>query len=266
MVSAPARPAAIAEKYINIRTQNFTRTHARAMQQWLNDGRGSEEDYYKQFRADVERSTKKWEADTAAIDRDPHMSFREKREEKNKLHRMAPSWDLLQEERFIQQWGDPRLKDRGRLETLLIDLESPSWENALRQGEMRVIEKKPWERKFYEAIINPQDGSVPLYMDAADIRVSDTPPTYSGVPAAMVAPDERVLGMPAIPQVEVPEIDPEANTGGAFLTEQQKARVKNHLLTLAKRTCPYCLATFEKGLKPQHVGSAGCKAAQEALK
>lgn len=248
-----------------MRTQSFTRTHARAMQRWIEDGRGTEQDYYAHFRKEVERTTKRWEADCAAIDRDPNLSFREKREEKNKLTRLYPAWTQEQEERFINQWGDPRVNDRGRLETLLIDLESPQWENAMRQGESRIIDKKPWERKFYEAIANPQDGSLPLYMDAAEIRVAESINTPRGRAIEVVSP-ETTRFSPEIP--ELPELDVQApmEAHGIYLTDQQKAAFKKQMETTAKRTCPLCLVTFRGGLKPQHVGSASCKEAQSALK
>ena len=266
MVSAPTRVRApIAEKYINMRTQSFTRTHARALQAWLNEGRGTEEDYYAWFRKEVDRSAKKWADDCAAIDRDPGMNFREKREEKNKLHRFAPAWDLLQEEAFIRQWGDPRKADRGRLESLLIGLESHLWENAVREGQQVVLDKKPWERKFHEAVTNPQDGSVPLFMDAAEIRVAEPYETPRGQDYKVVEPEPQrlTMTMPEIPEVEV---EAPMESHGIFLTEQQKSAFKKQVEMQAKRTCPLCLVTFPKGLKPQHVGSAGCKAAQEALK
>lgn len=256
MVQAPVRTRApIAEKYVNMRTQSFTRTHARAMQQWLDGGRGTEEEYFAWFRKEVERSARRWEADCAAIDRDQNLSFREKREEKNKLNRVYPAWTLEQEERFIELWGDPRQVDRSRLESLLTDLESPQWDNALREGQIRSVPKKEWERKFHEAIMNPQDGSVPLFLAAAEVRTFDRGLETPEIPLVLDTPNYQT---PEVPEVDPPEI------GGAYLTDQQKAEFQAHVIQMAKRTCPLCRVYFPRGLKPQHVGSAGCKSQQEA--
>lgn len=276
MVSAPVRTRApIAEKYIAMRTQSFTRTHAQRLQRWLDDGRGSEADYFSWFRQEVMRTARKWEQDCAAIDRDPNLSFREKRAEKDKLTRLWPSWTMEQEERFIAQWGDPRQVDRGRLEGLLIDLQSPQWDNAMRGGQIQVVDKKEWERKFYDAVVNPQDGSVPLYLSAATVAMPLPNPdtgAFNGIPSSMLPIDSPDLydetglslqyaNVPQPPDVEIkaPEIS------GLYLTDKQQADFKERMQLVMKRTCPLCHTYFPKGLKPQHVGSAGCKDTQEAL-
>lgn len=272
MVSAPVRTRApIAEKYIAMRTQSFTRTHAQRLQRWLDDGRGSEADYFAWFQQEVMRTARKWEQDCAAIDRDPNLSFREKRAEKDKLTRLWPSWTMEQEERFIAQWGDPRRVDRGRLEGLLIDLQSPQWDNAMRGGQIQVVDKKDWERKFYDAVVNPQDGSVPLYMTVAEVAPPVPLPesTFNGSPSSVLPIDDDLDGglslqyanVPQPPEVEIKAPD----LAGLYLTDRQQSEFQEHMKLVAKRTCPLCRAYFPKGLKPQHVGGAGCKAAQEAL-
>lgn len=279
MVSAPVRTRVpVAEKYIAMRTQSFTRTHAQRLQRWLDDGRGSEADYFAWFQQEVMRTARKWEQDCAAIDRDPNLSFREKRAEKDKLSRLWPSWTLEQEERFIAQWGDPRRVDRGRLESLLMDLQSPQWDNAMRAGQIQVVDKKPWERKFYEAVVSPQDGSVPLYMSAAEVPTQspvESPSTISATSASferelpidtLSAFDDPGLSLqyanvpqPPEPDIKAPELS------GLYLTDKQKADFQEHIKLVAKRTCPLCRAYFAKGLKPQHVGSTSCKETQAAL-
>ena len=165
----------VAETYIAARTQSFTRTHARAMQEWIDTG-GTEEAYYERFLDNVKHSEAKWESSVREIDADPNMNFREKREEKNRLTRIWSAWTMDQEERFIRQYGDPREVDRGRLEGFLTDLQSPDWDNAMRMGQMVVIPKHDWEKKFYAALVSPQDGSVPLMMEARAITVASPAP------------------------------------------------------------------------------------------
>ena len=271
MVSAPVRTRApIAEKYIAMRTQSFTRTHAQRLQRWLDDGRGTEADYFAWFRQEVMRTARKWEQDCAAIDRDTNLSFREKRAEKDKLSRVWPSWTLEQEERFIAQWGDPRRVDRGRLEGLLIDLQSPQWDNAMRGGQVQVVEKKEWERKFYDAVANPQDGSVPLYMNATEVAAPApevAPPIERELPIDTTFSYEDAgfsmqgATIPTAPEVDVKPPD----VAGLYLTDRQQAAYKEHMQTVMKRTCPLCHQYFPKGLKPQHVDGAICKAMQESL-
>lgn len=263
MVSAPVRVRApIAEKYIAMRTQSFTRTHQLRLQRWIDESRGTEAEYFAWFRQEVNRMARKWEQDVAAIEGDPNLSLSAKQAERNKLTRLWPSWTLEQEERFIAQWGDPRNVDRGRLEALLIDLQSPQWDNAMRAGQMQVVNKTEWQRKFYGAVVNPQDGSVPLYMNAADITPA---PSVSEFDAA----DEEYLPLdiPETPrETTLPTGDIKApEVAGLYLSEKQQAEFAAHIQLVAKRTCPVCRTYFPSGLKPQHVGSNACRTAQEAL-
>ncbi len=180
----PAMRAAtpVAEKYIAQRTQSFTRVHARAMQEFIDQG-GSEADYYKRFRSNVERSAERWRNDSQQIDADRNMTFIEKRQAKNRLSRVWPSWTEEQEERFINQYGDPRTVDRAQLETLLVTHADSQWVNTMRGGQQGTFEKHDWERKFYDAMTDPQDGSVPLAMDIPTL----TPVNPDGsTPAAAV--------------------------------------------------------------------------------
>ena len=174
VVQAPRVRASVpvAEKYITQRTQSFTRTHAGAMQEWIDTG-GSEADYYKRFRENMARTEAKWEEAVRQIDADPNMNFREKRDEKTRLTRIWPAWSEKQEAAFIRVYGDPREVDRGRLEGGLTDLQSPQWDNAMRQGQMRIIPKHEWEKKFHDALASPQDGSVPLALEARAVNPSE---------------------------------------------------------------------------------------------
>lgn len=180
MVTQVRASVPVAEKYVAQRTQSFTRTHARAMQEWIDTG-GTELDYYERFRENMAASEAKWNAAVEQINTDPNMSYREKQEEMHRLTRIWPAWTEDQEERFIRQYGDPREVDRGRLEGFLTDLQSPDWNNAMREGQMRIIPKHEWEKKFYDALVAPQDGSVPLVMEPR-IASPEGSPAPSGSP------------------------------------------------------------------------------------
>lgn len=218
--------ADVAEKYVNQRTQSFTRTHARRMEQFLSGTGGSEDDYWEQWSDDLARSIERWTRDVAAIDSDANMTFVQKREAKNRLVRLWPSWGIEQEERFIAQYGDPRLVARGRLETLVSELQGPTWRNALREGALVEVPKAAWEQHFYDALVNPQDGSVPLALDAVDL----TPPGASRPPAP--------IGDIVLPGEAVEEVDP----------KMLRARVE-----AARRICPYCYEVMGRKPGPQHL-------------
>ena len=177
----PARRVAapVAEKYLMQRRQSFTLTHARAMGEHIDTG-GTEADYYTRFLEQVEKSRARWERDVEQIDADPNMTFIDKRIAKNRLSRVWPAWTVEQEGRFVSQYGDPRMVDRGRLDTLLNELQTPDWENALREGQPVVVPKSDWERKFYAAITDPQDGSVPLGLNVPTVG-QPAPPPPSGL-------------------------------------------------------------------------------------
>ncbi len=183
MVSTQARPRQarpripVAEKYINMRTTRFTTAHERAMQEWL-DTRGTEDGYWTEFKKRLAASEAKWRKDIEAIDRDPNMSFIE---------------TLKDEESFIGTYGDPREIDRGALEQLVRNLEDPDWQNCMRQGQMvGALPKTVWEQKFYDALVNPQDGSVPLMMDAVSlgaVRGASSHPAAPSITEVSVDPE-----------------------------------------------------------------------------
>lgn len=183
----------IAEKYVNMRTTSFTTAHERAMQEWL-DTRGTESGYFEDFRKRLEASEAKWRRDVAQIDADPNMTFIEKRKAKDNLSRIWPAWTMEQEERFIATYGDPRLVDRNALEQIIRNLEEPDWQNCMRQGVMvGALPKSNWEVKFYDALVNPQDGSVPLNLHAPNI----TAPAQTTAPVAIaeVSADPQIQKM-----------------------------------------------------------------------
>ncbi len=177
MVSAPtytpaprqviAERANVAEKYVNMRTAMFTRTHARRMQEFIELNGPDESLYWERWSDDLARSEERWLKDVKQIDGDPNLNFMQKREAKNKLKRLYPSWGMEQEERFIRQYGDPREVARGQLEAAIDELGGPTWRNALREGTITEVVKTPWELHFHEALIAPRDGSVPVSLDAA---------------------------------------------------------------------------------------------------
>ena len=188
MVMAPAR-IRIAEKYVNQRTGSFTRTHARAMEEWKGAHSGSEDGYWEDFRRQVARAEERYQRNLRGIEDDQNTSYAEKRVLKNRLRSLYPAWTAEQEQKFIEVYGDPRTIDRGSLLGLLEGLRGQVWEDALRGGEQRRVEKQPWEMKFYDALVNPQDGSVPLAIDAPAISPSvegarDSAPHSQPTPSA----------------------------------------------------------------------------------
>lgn len=225
---APVR-VRVAEKYVNQRTASFTRTHAVAMQEWKSAHGGSEDGYYEAFRANVARADARYHRELAAIEADINTSYSEKRVLRGRLRTVYPAWTMEQEQKFIEVYGDPREGDRGTLMALLEGLKGPTWEDAMRGGELRRVEKQPWELKFYEALVNPQDGSVPLMLDAATI-----PPAMGGSPPAG---DSR--GTPR-PQLE----SPAAVSDNPEIQKMAEAFVKN--------ICPVCLKP-QKKLNSVHV-------------
>lgn len=186
MVSAPPRTRLVAEKYVNQRTQSFTRTHAKAMEQYVQQ-HGTEEGYWEDFKRRRAASEEKWRRDTAAIDNDPNMTFMQKRVAKNRLSRIFPAWDEEQERRFIEQYGDPRVVDRGNLMRLLEMHQAETFDSAIRGGNPVEVTKHNWEKKFYEALVAPRDGSVPLALDVPSVAPS-TP--SAGSPASFSADPE----------------------------------------------------------------------------
>lgn len=191
MVSAPAftppplrtisERADVAEKYVNMRTQSFTRTHARRMQQFLNTTGESEGAYWARWADDLAKSDAAWKRDTAQIDADPNLNFMQKREARNRLTRLYPAWTVEQEQRFIRQYGDPREVARGRLEGAIDELTGPTWRNALREGTMTEVAKTAWEMHFLEALVNPRDGSVPVALEAALLSRRDAVPPVEDI-------------------------------------------------------------------------------------
>jgi len=185
-VAKPRVP--IAEKYVNMRTTRFTTVHERSMQEWL-DTRGTEAGYFEDFRRRLAASEAKWRRDVEQIDADPNMTFIEKRKAKDNLSRIWPAWTMEDEERFIGVYGDPREVDRGALEQFIRNLEEPDWQNCMRQGVMvGALPKSNWELKFHAALVDPQDGSVPLNLDAhilgAARGTSSAPPAPSLTPVS----------------------------------------------------------------------------------
>lgn len=175
-IAPPRVRVAIAEKYVNMRTQSFTRTHARAVQEWIDSGR-DEDSYWQTFRERMEQSERKWKRDVAQIDADPNMTFLEKRKAKDRLARIWPAWSQEQEDNFIRAYGDPRLVDAGGLQSLLAGLQDPDWQNAMRGGVVTTVAKHPWETKFYDALTAPRDGSVPVFSSAAVVGAPPPPAT-----------------------------------------------------------------------------------------
>ncbi len=171
----------VAEKYIAQRTQSFTRTHARAMGDFVDQG-GTEAEYYERFLNEVTKSKKRWDRDVEQIDADEVMSFLEKRTAKNRLSRVWPAWTEEQESRFVAQYGDPRSVDRGRLESWLDRHAEPQWTGILRGGQEVTIPKLDWELKFHGFLTDPQDGSVPLGME---VRTLGQPEPVVAVPAGL---------------------------------------------------------------------------------
>ena len=188
MVSSPVRQAPprplIAEKYINQRTQSFTRTHARSMQEWKDAHGGSVDGYFDDYRKRMDRMEQKYLDAAAKIDANPAMTYRDRIKEKDALPRIYPAWTAEQERAFISQWGDPREVDRSRLNDLLDALRS-----TVHVGARRVaptgdpyetdIPKTEFEMLFYDALVNPQDGSVPLALEVPSFRAAPSGPQPS---------------------------------------------------------------------------------------
>ena len=237
MVSTPAfvapprqiisERANIAEKYVNMRTQSFTRTHARSMQQFLDSTGQDEEAYWARWNDDFKRSESTWLNAKTQIESDPNLNFMQKREALNRLTRLYPAWTMEQEERFIRQYGDPREVARGRLEGAIDDLTGPTWRSALRQGTLTEVAKTAWELHFYEALVNPRDGSVPMALDAAILR----------------APARRETD----PPIGDIMFEGEADVDPKLLRARRDA---------AARVCPYCLIVM--GRKPTRLHLEKC--------
>ena len=268
MVSAPIRQSAnVVEKYINQRTQAFTRTHARALQQWLDGGRGTEAEYWAEFRREVERSQRRWERDAERIDSDPNMTFREKREEKNRLTRVWPAWSLEQEEAFIKTYGDPHAN--GRLQAAVDELQDDQWYGALREGQPRDVPKHEWERKFYDFLTNPQDGSIPVFVESITPRGVSTSAAAPEAGFEARSPSEPaqtsttstgvvISAGPSLP-LDLPDVAvPEPSFDG-FMSDREKREYQKQAETLIKRMCPRCFEVFPSGLKPQHIDSERCR-------
>ena len=238
MVSAPAR-IRVAEKYVNMRTQSFTRTHARALEEWKNNHAGSEDGYWEDFRRQLGRAEERYNRDLAAIEADVNSTFNEKRVAKNRLRSMYPAWSEEQERRFIEQYGDPRTVDRGTLLSLVESHRGQFWEDALRGGEQKRVEKTAWEMKFYDALVNPQDGSVPLLLD--------TPASPSVVGARDV-----LLPSPPTPTTAEPYVAPVLSGDPA---------IQRMVEDFAKNICPICMKP-QKKLNRMHTDA--CQKKHEA--
>ncbi len=234
MVSTPAfvapprriisERANIAEKYVNMRTTMFTRTHAKRMQQFLDSNGPDEDAYWTRWADDLARSETAWKRDVAQIENDPNLNFMQKREAKNRLNRLYPAWTAEQEERFIRQYGDPREIARGRLEAAIDALAGPTWREALREGALTEVAKTPWEMHFYEALVNPRDGSVPVALDAALLRAPSHAESAPPIGDITFAGEEHV--------------DPK------LLRARREA---------AARVCPFCFRSFERKPGPAHL-------------
>lgn len=209
--------ANIAEKYVNMRTQMFTRVHAKRMQQFLDTTGGTEDDYWARWDDDLKKSEARWQKDVDQIDRDANMSFIQKRDAKNRLNRLYPAWTMEQEERFIREYGDPREVARGRLESALDDLTGATWRNALREGTLTEVAKTPWEMHFYEALVNPRDGSVPVALDAVLLHSPAHPESVPPIGDITFAGEE--------------DVDPK------LLRARREA---------AAKVCPFCYAPFAR--------------------
>lgn len=228
MVSAPVRNRLpVAEKYIAARTQSFTRTHARALQEWLTQ-RGTEDGYWADFRSRLERSEKSYQRDVDQIDNDPNMSFREKRETKNRLNRIYPSWTVEQEEAFIRTYGAPAEVDRGSLERMLENLQAPVWVGALRGGQPQDVPKHDWEMKFYDCIVNPQDGSVPLVLDARSFLQPVASAQVSAPSIAALSDDPEIQS----------RIEQYAKNICPICKEPQKRLNQNHIKACSQKHAP----------------------------
>jgi len=236
----------MAEKYIIQRTQSFTRTHAKPMKEWLDAGRGDEAAYYAEFRKTVDRSERKWRADVAQIESDTQATFREKRVQLSNLNRVEVSWTPEQETAFINVYGDPRDLDRGRLEAQITELQDTHW-NALREGQMQLVPKTPWQRRFHAALMAPEDGSVPL----------------GGGQVVLPYPSNRQPDDAAsVPVAAAPAFVVVPSRVSGYITDADQEVFASHMQGVARRTCPRCHEHFRLGLKRVHVGSARCLATQ----
>ena len=252
---APIIPAAlnVAEKYINQRTQEFTRRHAKRMQEFLDTRPGAtEEQYYTAFRAEAATASKTHAQLRERIESDTTLSFREKQSELNRAGDPAsPYWDQNREDRFIATYGDP-MQDT-RIYGLLEDHKHPTtFLNATREGGQVTVPKVPWERKFYEALVNPQDGSLPLQLPGQPAtETSDTPePEDSDTPE----PTPVVALDPVDPPTPTPEV-----AGNVVRIEAVSERHAEALAKTAKKVCKLCFEYFPGGVKPLHVDSAPCR-------
>lgn len=224
-----AERAGVAEKYVNMRTQMFTRTHAKSMQQFMDLTGEGEDAYWERWREDYTKSEERWVRDVEQIDSDPNLNFMQKREAKNRLNRMFPAWTMEQEERFIRQYGDPREIARGQLEAAIDELAGPTWRNAMREGTNTEVAKTAWELHFHDALVNPKDGSVPVMLDA---HLLAAPPTgRSG---------------DAIGDIVLAGEDP-ANVDPELLRARRQA---------AAKICPYCYRQFAN--KPNRTHLTKC--------
>lgn len=250
-----------AEKYINQRTQEFTRRHAKRMQEFMDTRPGAtEEQYYTAFRAEAAAAAKNHAQLRKRIDGDTTLSFREKQAELNRAGDPAsPYWDQNREDRFIATYGDP-MQDT-RIYGLLEDHKHPTtFLNAMREGTQVEVKKVPWEQKFYEALVNPQDGSVPLRVPGQSgvlLEASDAPEPQAEEPQQ--EPQTTPVPIVALGPVAVPELPQEAPDNVVHI-ETVSTRHAEAVAKAAKKVCKLCLEYFPGGVKPSHVDSSRCRA------
>ncbi|MCR4341810.1 MAG: hypothetical protein NUW01_18195 [Gemmatimonadaceae bacterium] len=197
----PQKRGIIAEKYINMRTQAHTRIHARKLQEWLDSGR-SDESYWKDYREQVTQ-TATWYANVCAdIERDSATSWTERETAKRRAAErlVMPAWTgvapgVMCDKRdcghsecsFLRSNGNPYVEARQQFEAGIEALKGPVWENALRGGQPVTLQKHPWELTFYDALVSPKDGSLPITLtvyrplEPMPIRLA-RPEEYAGQP------------------------------------------------------------------------------------
>lgn len=163
-------PSLVVEKYLIQRMTAHTRIHQAALEAFYETVRHlpveqAEALYFQSYRERVRVDAERYEAQHAEVWGNSHMGYSDKLKEERKITPATqPAWPQSREEAFIKAYGDPRVNS-AELYTTIRDWQRP-FRTQRRPDNASTFQqaRTPWELHSIRMILQPLDGSVPVFM------------------------------------------------------------------------------------------------------